>query len=93
MMSIYGQEIRSLIEIDEDVCLLIAGDKKTFKGLKTDQLFKTEESALQMLNRIVNESPIKFDKKSTMSEMPLNFSESTKRTTGPMRPTLGLAKL
>ena len=92
-MSIYGQEIRSLIEIDEDVCLLIAGDKKTFKGLKTDQLFKTEESALQMLNRIVDQSPIKFDKKSTMSEMPLNFSESTKRTTGPMRPTLGLAKL
>ena len=39
-----------------------------------------------MLNRIVEQSPIKFDKKSTMSELPMNFSESTKARTTGLRP-------
>ena len=39
LYSVYGEEVKSLIEIEEDVCMLIAGDKTSFKGLKTDKLF------------------------------------------------------
>ena len=53
LYSVYGEEIKSLIEIDEDVVMLIAGDKLTFKGLKTEMLFRDSETASQMLNRIV----------------------------------------
>ena len=45
LYTVYGQTVQSLIQIDEECCMLIAGYKETFKGLKTSQLFKTEESA------------------------------------------------
>lgn len=53
LYTIYGTEISSLLHIDEEVCMLIAGDKNSFRGLKTNLLFKSDESANQMLNRIV----------------------------------------
>ena len=39
LYSVYGQQINSLIEIEEDVCMMIAGDKGCFQGLKTSELF------------------------------------------------------
>ena len=45
LYTVYGQTVQSLIQIDEDCCMLIAGYKDSFKGLKTNLLFKTEESA------------------------------------------------
>ena len=62
LYSVYGDEITSLIQIDEEVCILIAGNKDMFKGLKTTKLFATEETASDMMNRIFDQSPIKFDK-------------------------------
>lgn len=35
LYTVYGEIVDSLIKIDEDACILIAGDKNTFKGLKT----------------------------------------------------------
>ena len=53
LYTVYGQTVQSLIQIDEDCCILIAGYKDSFKGLKTTQLFRTEESANEMLDRLV----------------------------------------
>ena len=53
LYTVYGQTVQSLIQIDEDCCMLIAGYKDQFKGLKTSQLFKTEETANEVLDRIV----------------------------------------
>ena len=80
LYSVYGEEIKSLIQVDEDVCMLIAGNKDGFQGLKTDKLFATEETASNMMNRILNESPIKFDKKSILGNPILNATDSTKDT-------------
>ena len=55
----------NLLKIDEDCCILVAGHKTGFIGLKTNKLFEKQESANAMLNRIVDQSPISFDTKST----------------------------
>lgn len=46
LYTVYGEEIKSLIEVEEDAIMLIAGDKNEFKGLKTEKLFQTEETAM-----------------------------------------------
>ena len=67
LYNVYGEAITSLIQIDEDTSILVAGDKHLFNGLKTNDLLKTEEAAQNMLNRIVDQSPINFDQRSTLS--------------------------
>ena len=63
LYTVYGDRITSLIQIDEDTCIMIAGDKNVFKGLKTEKIFKEREAANEMLNRLIKESPINFDHK------------------------------
>lgn len=63
LYTIYGQTIQSLIQIDEDACILIAGDKKTFRGLKTSALFKNREAASNFLDRVVTQSEVSQDKR------------------------------
>ena len=45
LYTVYGERINSLIQIDEDTVMLVAGNKEEFKGLKTERLFKNEEAA------------------------------------------------
>ena len=59
----------SILNIEEDTVILIAGQKNRFDGLKTSKLFKVFETANDMLNRIVEQSPINFDAKSSMQDM------------------------
>ena len=39
LYTVYGETIQSLIQIEEGTCIMIAGDKSQFIGLKTSKLF------------------------------------------------------
>lgn len=69
--------------------MLVAGQKDTFKGLKTEKLFIDEEAAQDMFNRIVTSSPIRFDRKSVMTTLSKSPSSILRRgrTVGGDSPT------
>lgn len=69
LYTVTGEKITSLINIDEDTCMLVAGHKDRFEGLKTEQLFQNEEAAHDMFSRIIDQSPIRFDRKSVVKTL------------------------
>ena len=63
LYTVYGETIQSLIQIDEEACILIAGDKNVFHGLKTSALFKHSDAAGNFLDRVVANTSLNFTKK------------------------------
>ena len=84
LYTVYGEPVTNLLKIDEECCILVAGHKTGFKGLKTNKLFEKQESANAMLNRIVDQSPISFDTKSTWQPQ-LSNTNSGKKLESPFK--------
>ena len=59
LYDIYGNQIKSLLMVNEDVSFLVAGKKtEPFQGLRTNNLFSNAEDAHQFVNRLVNKSDV-----------------------------------
>ena len=48
LYTLYGEEITSLLQIEEDVRFMVAGKKGEFEGLHINKLFEKDEEAASL---------------------------------------------